>query len=169
MRVPQTEQKEFSIQFPVAIVADCLNFVSLFSPRRCLRWESLTTKLEANMLGRALACRCPGASVIAEDDGSDYSRCRDLPAICAVADESIYQSFAFSRYFDLHSSAVARCRCCSILLAMGALRRERDIFWRHFAANYVFVWSEIFVVIVPIPKRAGLWERGRKEVSLQRK
>ena len=48
--VPQIEQKLFSIQLPVAIVLDCLNRVNLSSPRMCLRWVSLTTKLDANIL-----------------------------------------------------------------------------------------------------------------------
>ena len=47
--VPQTEQKLFSIELPVAIVLSCLKRVSLSSPRKCLRCVSATTKLEANM------------------------------------------------------------------------------------------------------------------------
>ena len=39
IKVPQTEQKLFSIQLPVAVVLLCLNRVSLFSPRTCFMCE----------------------------------------------------------------------------------------------------------------------------------
>lgn len=49
IRVPQSEQKWFSIVFPLAIVLFCANLVSLSFPRVWVVRDSLTMKFDANM------------------------------------------------------------------------------------------------------------------------
>lgn len=51
----------------------------------------------------------------------------DLAAVCAVADKSVNETLAFSRYFDLHGAAVAGCCCGAVLLAVRALGRKVDL------------------------------------------
>lgn len=52
----------------------------------------------------------------------------DLVAVCAMADEGIDQTLAFSRYFDLYGATVAGCCCCAISLAVGALGGKDNLF-----------------------------------------